>query len=230
MSYENSAEIILRARDRISDSGATIFGAAEMNRHLEAVVAEYSGYNPSMASTSITTVADQSLYTLPTGCLYLSRVYIDDADNDTTDTIADILLDIRDSLDNYDLHQLRAQLRERYSNYGQPVATWWNAQLYLHPAPTDAGDSIVVEYGKVHAKNSSGNYTTIPYDHISLIEDMLVCRCLQAMAIDAAMRVDYSDGQSRVTNSTMAQNLQKMATVLRQRVDERLSAPIGMVA
>lgn len=230
MAYQNSSEIITRVRDRISDPSAVIFSANEMNRHLSAVITEYSGYNPYMTSTTITTVVDQSLYTLPSGCLWLSRVYVASADNDVSDTIDDILLDIRENLDNYDLSRLRTQLRERYSNYGQPVATWWNAQLYLHPAPTTAGDTITVEYGGLHSVNSAGNYTTIPVDHIMIVEDMLVCRCLQAMAVDAALRVDYSDGQARVTSSRMAENLQKMATVLRQQVDARLSSPVGMIA
>lgn len=228
MAFRDSSEIITRARYRLSDASAVIFGSAEMTSHLEAVVNDYSAYNPYMTSTTITTVADQSLYTLPAACLWLSRVYIDDADNDSSETIEDILVDIRDYLDSYDLHQLRAQLRERYSNYGQPVATMWNAQLYLHPAPTDAGDSIVVQYGGIHAA-TTGNYTTIPLDHIPLIEDMLVLRCLDAMALDASLRPDYSDGQSRITNTTMADKLQRMADRVRVKVENKLSMPVGLV-
>lgn len=230
MAYRDTAQIIARARDRISDASATIFASAEMTRHMDAVVVEYSAYNPYMVSTTIDTVADQALYDLPAACLWLSRVYIDDDDTDESETVEDILIDIREHLDNYDLTRMRAQLRERYSNYGQPVATMWNAQLYLHPAPTQAGDSIVVEYGGVHSVNGSGNYTTIPLDHIPVVEDMLVCRLLQAMATDAALRVDYSDGQSRVNNSSMAMNLQRMATVLRQQIDAKMSIAIGVVA
>lgn len=229
MGYSDSAEIILRARDRLSDPDGVTFSASEMTRHLEAAVYEYSEYSPYMKTTTITTVAEQHLYDLPSDCLWLSRVWIDAADDDVADTIDNILLDMKDTLFQNEVHLWRAQLRERYATYGQPVAVLWNNQLYLYPETTQAGDTINVEYGSIHAKNSAGNYTTIQSNHIRYLEDMLVARCAEAMAMDYAKRFDYSDGQSRATYSHAAAELRRMASDLRARIVDNLSPVIGMV-
>jgi hypothetical protein len=221
--YGDSSEIIARARDRLSDSDGTIFTNAEMLRHLEVAVAEFSGYRPYRNSTTITTVADQDTYDLPATCLWVDRVYVITADTDVNTLIGDILTDIRDNLYQYDLSRWRDQIRARYQLYGQPSAVEWNNQLLLYPAPTEAGDTINVDYSSIHAKSTAGNYTTLRTKDIQYVEDFLVVRCMKILATDAAKRSAYTEGQSKVDPQNMAKEFREQARLLEAAVKSELS-------
>jgi hypothetical protein len=230
MAFRDSYQLILRARDRLSDPSGETFDDDEMARHLESVVAEYSAYRPYRATTTLATVEGQELYDLPEGCLWVDRVYITDSDESTSDTLADILVDIRESLADYDLHRYRDQLRHRYATYGQPLAVLWNDQLLLYPAPTESGDNLVVEYGALHAKNSAGNYPTVPFGDLASLESLLVARCLMTLATDTAKASSYTLGQVRLDHSYQSPNFHRMGAVLQARTLEALMDAIGGIA
>lgn len=218
----DSSEITTLVRDRIGDADGTIFSAAEMTRILDAAVKRYSRNRPYMKTATIATVLDQYLYTLPTDCLYPIRVWLTDADDDISETVDDILLDIRDHLWEYDEHRWREQLRERYANAGQPVAVQWNAQLYLYPPSTETGDTIHVDYAALHTK-TSGDYPTIPVVDEDLVRQMMVITCLESLTTDAAKRVKYADGQGSVDPSSMARELRRDLAEARYQLEGALS-------
>lgn len=229
MAYGRSfTDIKQRVRDRLDDTAATIFTDAEMSRHLDAAVMDYSAHRPYMKSTTITTVEDRKLYDLPADCLWVTRVWVTDADNETTDTIDDILLDIEEHTREFDDKLWRAQLRERYANTGQPVAFKWNNQLYLYPKSTESGDTINVEYAALHIGTNT-DFTTIPLQDIRWVESLMLVRCLEALATDAAKRASYSDGQARVDNSNMAKAFRAEANMEQSKVQNALSESLAMV-
>jgi hypothetical protein len=230
MAYRDSSEIITRARYRLVDSGADMFDTTEMSSHLDSAVVEYSRYNPYMKTTTITAVIGQDYYSLPSDCIRLSRVYLTDSDSATSDTISDILTDIATHVYDYSEMQWRAQVRDRYSNYGQPLAVMWNNQLRLYPAPTSDAYTINVEYEAIHSKDESGNYTTIPFNDIDHVESLLVARCLEIVADDMAKRADYSEGQSKVAYSDSAKMLSAAAFRVRSSVKNALSEVVVCVA
>jgi hypothetical protein len=192
-----------------------------MLRHLDAVMVEFSGYRPYQGSTVIATVAAQELYSLPTACLWVDRVWVE----------RDYPLDYMYPLDYnflpddfyaYDLSRRREQLRARFASYGQPVAVPWNNQLQLYPTPNQDG-TINVEYSGVHEQDAGGNYTTVAFQDIQHVETLLVARCLEILANDAPKRASYTEGQTRMDPGSMAADFRKRAFDERSKVTSALS-------
>jgi hypothetical protein len=225
-----SADVIANVRDRLGDADATMFASAEMTRHLDAAALEYSGYRPYMTNTTITSVEGQKIYDLPAGCSWVSRVWLTNADSETTDTINDILIEIRDYIIDYGESRWRSDLSTRLALAGQPVAWMWNRQLYLYPASTQSGDTINVDYAGLHSKDGSGNYTTVPACDALIIEELMLARCYEAIAADMAKRPDYTEGQSKVVYSIAPNTFLKMAAQVRWKVQGQLSEDVGVVA
>lgn len=223
-----STDVIANVRDRMGDADATIFLPAEMTRHLDAAVVEYSGYRPTMANTTIVSVDGTKLYDLPIGCMWLSRVWVTNADSEDADTIGNILIQIDNYVADYGEYRWLLQLQARYATQGQPIAFLWNRQLYLYPKSTESGNTINVDYAGLHVV-AAGNYTTIPACDAGIVEDLMVARCYEAMAADLAKRPGYTEGQSKVDYTRSPDVFMKLAAGIRWRVQGALSEPIGLM-
>ena len=223
-------------RERLDDTDATDYEFTDttLDRFIDKAVRRYSDLAPHKMTGTLTTVADEDLYVLPTGCILLTECRYRTTDVNEYGALDDYYPYTFSDWDYRALTQVRAILRHAYDNIGMGV--WaqinyphsWMACKYvmLYPAPSTGDEDIEIWYTTVHSKVST-DYPTIPSEHRDLIADLAVAHCLRRRAAQIeAGPPDYDVGQARLRYGDRATNLRNQAMTLEANVEAALSKPI----
>lgn len=210
------------------------FEDAIISRAVSRAVTYYSRLKPHYLETTVTTVADQDTYDLPSECV---RVVYCDYRTTTVNEYGE--------LDDYfpytfgdwnhpALTMIRQRLMQAYDDVGRgyfvtinSVSSWKAGKfLVLYPEPDNSGDTFTVRYSTEHPKVSD-NYTTIPSEHIWCIEDLAVAYLLENRARKTTnLPSQYRSGQTTVSRRGQAELLRQDARELRQGVWDALTGVV----
>jgi len=227
-----STNIEENIRERIDDTDATEyeFDDAAVSRAVDRAVTYYSRLKPHYLETTVTTVADQDTYDLPSECV---RVVYCDYRTTTVNEYGE--------LDDYfpytfgdwnhpALTFIRQRLMQAYDDVGRgywavinSASSWKSGKfLLLYPEPDNSGDTFTVRYSTEHPKVSD-DYTTIPSEHIWCIEDLAIAYLLESRARKMDnLPTQYRSGQTTVSRSGVGGSLRADAKELRQGVHDSL--------
>jgi len=185
-----------------------------LDRMIANAVREYSRYNPVVASTKISTIADEEEYDLSAlNCLWVLEC------------------------DWWASGQLFAEMRagaeqmyllNRTSRYHMPSdrvidninqsahiratkGTWVqrNKTLIIFPTPASAGDDdLEIVYAALHVLNTAEDgYDTLPDEDLDIIADLTTAVYLQARMNESALEADYAEGLQKLTAHFIPGNL-----------------------
>lgn len=186
--------ILMRVRDAIADfSDVKRIDDAELQRHLDYCVLEYSRYRPNVKETTVDLESGTAEYTLDVG------------DDDVTG-IRDVEWS-RAPVDGSSLwpdlprrHEDQAYVDWARSHLDEALDFGWeyrfvdgDHRLRLSPTPSADGTATVV-YHCPHVSDSGGVYTTVNKRDEVILEQLCVARCLKAIADDLLMRPSYRTG------------------------------------
>jgi len=223
--------------DALVDAGGSgdDFPEARLNRYIERAVRLYSGLKPYRRTGTLTTVADQDVYSLPSDCMTLVDCQYRNSTVEEWKEYTDELFPFMHADYDYPaLTLVRNALLHAYDTVGQgywkqitvPTSLQAGQRVMLYPPPDDSGDSIDIVYWAQHPLVAS-DYPTIPDWHVPHIVDLVVSYGLERLAteIDKGPH-DFDEGQTRVRWMGGGNNLRRAAYRLRQRVMDTLTPPL----
>lgn len=225
-----------------ADLGVTVTVSWLEETLIPRAVRQYSMWNGVEAETTVTTVADQEEYDLPSDCVLVidAEWWPSGTDVLTGDTVAPAIVDTKTAqgfgytrpsehlIDNINRAAVVNQLRGRWRQ--KNVTT-----LVLDPEPTAGGLSVTVEYLKAHAQTgmeSERTYTTIPDHHLDALVMLVKAEYLDALAGRAAQKDDFKQGATTLTRGHVAGEESRQARRLRKRAQSLMgmSGAVGGAA
>lgn len=228
----------LRARINDDDSTDYDFSDVTLNEWLVHLVREYSNEKPYVKEASISHVADQDIYALPSGFMWMIECqYRLNFDTNLYQPIADTTLAGFSTYDYAGVDMIRRNLRTRYDSIGKgfyEVISYrvsYNAGLYLilYPAPETSTGSFTIRYATTHPLQGS-DYFTVPPEHAHFFIDLLEAQALKRHAVKFAKGpMDYDAGQTRVRRGGVTEFLFREASTIEAKVWNALrGSPIGI--
>lgn len=205
----------------------------------------YQDERPYTFAMTVTTVAEQSDYALPSNCQSVVshdyRVFAgisSDAWVSYFDTLAfsPTLVPFRDWSDDV-FNRLKTEYNIRFDSLGAGQATVIDYQtsyastkyLRLNPTPTTSGDTFTVKYFADHPIQNN-DYFTIPSAHVGLIRKLLEAEVYDVRANKmSSTATDFGAGTSRIKFDKAIESLRNRADALRTEVSDALRVPIGAV-
>ena len=183
------------ARMRNSGISATAVADAAANEALEQALAEYWRHCPKVYEGTITTVADQQQYALPTGGIKLLACFWSPTSTAEVFSRANVLGVFRGEewagAADYHWPSLadivaakEAEWRRHYGGYGsQPLGD--GGKVYLHPTPEEADKTVVVWYTKAPA------WDDVPATHETLLLEGGIAFAVQTLTATSAATLSY---------------------------------------
>jgi len=231
-----TATVLQRVRNLISDNSADptqeTFTETEIQDWLAEAVVDYSGYNPYRQKTSLSTVAYQDTYALPTDCEWIINVRMGPS-VDLSYLYSTYAYDFFDmwvsvnevTMNDRALWKIREDAFAFFSERNE--VTWTplnNNQLLLFPAPLDTGMSIELKYGSLHAPDTSGNYPTIPTSDTRQITSLIEATLLDILATNMTLEGNYTQSQTKMQREPAL--LRSRAAGLRLQVQHALGGDV----
>lgn len=222
-------------RNAIGDEGESgvnqEYTDSQLAHFIANAVTRYSEFAPHVLVTTLTSVADQADYALPSAAVAVRQVKWRDTPytvpSNLTPTLNlewqdDALLAVRDQL---------------IANFDRLTQTSWAVVNYAHsymgglylrlyPAPTTADEDIQVWYTTAHSLVGS-QYPTIPANHASHVAKLAYALILRREARIMLRQPDINAGQGLRVGSAPAQRLLQESQQLEQEVYDALSTPVG---
>lgn len=235
----------LRLRVGDNDSANYEFPDSDLLLLLAHALRAYQDERPYTLSTTITTVAEQSDYVLPSSCQMVVshdyRVFAGisaDAWVSYFDTLAfsPTLVPFRDWSDDV-LNRVRTEYNIRFDQMGAGQAEVVDYQtsyastkyLRLTPTPKASGDTFTVKYFADHPIQNN-DYFTIPSSHALLIQKLLEAEVYDVRANKmSSTATDFGAGTSRIKFDKAIDALRNRASALRQEVSDALRFPVGAI-
>jgi hypothetical protein len=228
-----------------TDSSNYELSNADLALLMQDAVGYYQRLKPYFKQTTITLVANQSDYALPSDCIKPIHIPYRVFDSIASPTIVSLFglngflsvvpyLDWKDDV----LNKWQSEMRVRFDTLGAGQAeeitylTSYAATRYLrlYPTPSSSG-SFVLRYSANHPLQNN-DYFTIPSDHAVYIQKLLIAEVFDVR--DAAQLSNVSEFQAGTTRIKVGgggkgQSLGDRAASLRQEVWDALSRPVGRV-
>jgi len=228
----------LRARIADEDGADYEFSDAVLNSWLVHSVGKYSEEQPYIQETTISHVADQDIYALPTGFMrMLECQYRLSLDTNIYEPIADATIAAYSTYDLPGLDMIRRFLRARYDSIGRGwyeviscrVSYAVGLYLIVYPAPTASTGTFTIRYAITHPLHGT-NYTTIPAGHAHYFIDLLESASLRRRAVKFSKTpMDYDAGQTRIRRGGVVEFLFREAGTIEAQVWNALrGSPIGI--
>lgn len=108
---------------------------------------------------------------------------------------------------------------------------WEAPTLYLVPAPTDETPITVFYYGRHLPDELTQSYPTVPVAHLPHIDDLEAAIVLESEnAAQLLGPLNYQVGQTKVDRSSGPLELRMLASLIRQRIDQKLTEPASQWA
>lgn len=224
-------DVEVRVRDRLTNVELT---EGQMFRYMTDAVAFYSRFNPFERDSTLTTVASQQDYPLPSDFLFMRDVEWYPSGKLFTvqsDVAYETLLyeparlhhpsdRVIDSIDRQDFVD---RLKGKWEIVGRNVRLW--------PAPASSGASIKYFYGALHPLNESEDgYDEIPPEDLSIVVSLTLAEVLEAALVDVSMEFDYAEGLQRVTKHFVPGNLRGTIQSLRDSVRGKYPPVLGAIS
>lgn len=231
----NLSTLLARARLAVSDEARTGVTQEYSDANLSIFVAEavevYSDYNPHRMAASLTTVAQQEYYALPSDCVRLLRVqwyttfaplFPNQAPFYFYDYNDPSLVYVRDQL----MKNFNEITRTSWAEVNYPYSYMNGRYLRLFPMPTNAGDQVLISYEGLHPLNALGTaYDTIPDRHMDILVKLTEARVYRRRASRLTSSPDLQAGQTIRTGSKPAQILIMMAYRLEEEALAEFNGP-----
>lgn len=231
----------IRTKISDTDSANYEFTDVDINNLLISAIRYYSRYNPYYLKSTLTTIADQDVYALPSDCIrVVSHDWRPYPGWDTAVAYLSVLYGTTGIVPSGDwsddvLSKIRQELTARFDAIGAGEAeqiTYLTSYsptgyLILYPTPVNAGDTVTIRYSAQHPL-LSGDYFTCPAQHVELIEKLVIAEVdeIRARKISTAPD-DFAAGTTRFGYRNSASGLIRDAMRLRQEIADIFA---GMVA
>lgn len=210
----------------------------QLNRYIASAIRRYSNYNPIEKSTTLTTVADQQDYTLPSDFLFMrnaeyypsgqlfGQLYVGSPTSEYELMIRHPARyhNVSDrTIENIDRQALADASKGKWEIVG-------NNTLRLWPTPASASDYDYY-YGAAHALNTGGTgYNDIPTADLSIVVDLSLAEVLEAFLMDVSTEFDYAEGLERVTKHFVPENISAVIDRLRTTVANKYRKPLVLLS
>lgn len=172
-------------RDELNDNGATkLLSDALLNEYIAEAIRDYSRQLPEELQATITVVADQTDYTLPTRWLQVLRV------EQPKDTLRIPVTGGRSPADTGGL----VDYQNRVASSGRSAYRIFGNELILDPAPTSIGadEDIRLEYTRYYAEPAlDGDTLATPSTDDDVLISLACLRALTWVQGDEAKRVAH---------------------------------------
>ena len=203
----------------------------ELSEFLVRAVELYSNELPFIRRTTITSVADQDMYALPSDAIHVEEVQyragLVDADVDNqldADDYPNLAGIDTTGLEGLDFVRRRLRIGTHFAGEGawEEVTnlTSYGAGRFimLYPAPDEAGDTIRIRYSSAHPLVNA-NYSSIPRHHADHLARLCIAQAKEYKAAQIAVGpVDFDSGQTRFRTGLLRQDLVKEAAIERAAV------------
>jgi hypothetical protein len=229
-----------------TDSSNYELSNANLSSLLANAVAFYNTLRPYKKQTTISIVANQADYALPSDCIRPIHIPYRTSPSVTSDTTLVSLWGLNGFISIVPYRDwtdvVLTRISQEYSlrleglGAGQAEVTPYltsyaaNKYLRLYPTPT-AADSFVLRYLANHPLQGT-DYFTIPSEHALYLQKLLLAEVYEVRyAADQSGISEFAAGTTKIKvgNSGKGKNLQDLANDLRQQVRDALSSPIGVV-
>lgn len=227
-----------------TDSNAYEFSNSDLSVLLANALSYYQGLNPYTKESTITLVAEQQDYALPSDCIKPIHIPYRQVPSVTSDTTLIALYGLNGFISivpyvNWTDSVLVAIQREflvRYEQLGAgqaeeiPYLTSYSATRYLrlYPTPTASG-SFVLRYRANHPLQSN-DYFTIPSEHAIYVQKLLLAEIYDVRHAKQQSGVsEFAAGTTRIKVGGSKQSLSDLAAALRREVADALTSPIVIV-
>jgi len=222
-------DITQRVADRYSyETVAT----PRMNRTIAAAVTWYNRQAPRERIDSLTTVANQAAYVLPTDCPAngIADVYwfpgVDFSEySDLQEVWADAeLFDAAKPSERIIAIINKNYIRRWQRGTSEVLDDDGTLKLYLIPTPTASGRTVYFEYGGNHVLNiGETEYETIPAEHLEVVSLLTIAELLEDQAFRNLPRPDYTDGLVTERRKHVPMNIRRVVKDLRREAKAELS-------
>jgi hypothetical protein len=211
---------------------------ARLDRFIAAAVRFYSQYNPKEDSDTLTTVANQQDYALPS-----DFVVMNDVEWYPSGQLFGNLAAGQPAAE----YEMMLKRPARYhhpsdriietinrSALADATAGKWEVvgnKVRLWPAPSSAGEEITYHYGACHALNEDKDgYDDIPVVDLDIVVKLTLAEVLEASLVDVSGDFDYAEGLQRVTKHFVPGNLMRTIQVCRDSVRGKYPSVLGTVS
>ena len=207
-------------RDRWASIGITKFA-----RLAASAVRYYSRWNPRVVEATLTTVAGQQFYDLPSGCIGVRRAYWHPSGSPYSTVWAnrEAIFSLRQP-ERYFLPSERVIEDINDEAYEHALAGHWEflsgqGQLSITPEPTVAGTEIAIVYYAEHQINDGATgYDTIPDEDLDIMANLVLAQVIEAEVLAASVSPDYAEGLERQTFRFIPGNAGQVVSDLRRSV------------
>jgi hypothetical protein len=188
-----------------------------LNRHIAAAVREYNRWNPRILESTVTVIADTTLYSLAllTGITDIKEVrYFPGGTYYSESRVQSENVFLSAQPERYHVWSQRIiDDIEQAESIKMLSGQWYyrkaTNQLKIADTPASGGDTITIFYYASHVINDGGTgYDTIPDDDLDIIVDLALARIYRGLALTAAGTPDYREGQESETFNHVAQNIE----------------------
>jgi len=196
---------------------------ARMLRAIEASLRYYSRFNPILVTATLTTVASQSNYSLPEGCIQVLDVEYWPLGSpiNTSNVDMPLWIDKPGRQDMADIVIRNMDRSMRIDAYGGFFEIVDDGDVQLSPTPTSV-ISVPYRYYKAHELNEAEtSATTIPASDLEMLRDLVVAEVLQTWANNLVTEPDYVRGLGKVTKKHLPVSISQRVSKLRQAVQQR---------
>lgn len=209
---------------------------SRLTRLIASAVSEYSRYNPRLRSTTLSTVADQVEYNLPSDCLWVLECY--------WWPMGEMFAELRAGAEQAYILQHPSRYHmvsdrviddiNQSEHIQRTIARWEqrNKILVLGAEPSAGGtDDIALVYAAKHEINAgSTGYDTLPDEDLAIMADLTLSIYLQSRSAELALEPDWAEGLQRVTHHFASANLQAVIVQLRQALEGKYGGSVmGLV-
>jgi len=220
-------DIYQAVRDKITTETWT---DPQLKRWVAAAVRFYSRYNASIKTATLTSVANQQLYDLPSDLLSIVSVdWWPLGTSGTTLTAAQEDWPTIDAAeDAYNQYSMRVTRDIRRALQADRIQGSWyqqGTQIGLWPIPSVAGLTVDLVYSAAHALNVGETaYTTVPAVDLDIVRDLAVAEFLDGRGAEMSVEPDYAEGLGRITKHFVPETAKQYVKDLRAQCIEKYGA------
>ncbi len=215
--------LISSVRLVVLDRWSTSIDTSKFARLVASAMRYYSRWNPRVVETTLTTVADQQFYDLPSGCIGVREAYWHPSGSPYSTVWAnrEAIFSLRQP-ERYFLPSERVIEDINEEAYEHALTGRWEflsgqGQLCITPEPTVAGTEFPVVYYAEHQINAGATgYETIPDADLDILANLVLAEVIEAEVLVASVSPDYAEGLERETFRFIPSNAGQVVSDLRR--------------
>jgi hypothetical protein len=215
--------------DAVTENYPETVTTSRMNRAIARAVQKYSGYNPRVLSTTISLVADDYEYALPTAFLGLVTERWWPLTDDNLSAylrLTEEAYPVIGRSRQVSMTTIEKIIRGDYFGRTCGLLEVRGDYLYVSPTPSSA-ESIVFIYYAYHVINAGGTgYDTLPAADIDIMADLTIMRLMDSRSIDAAMTDSFGEGTARINPRGVVPDIFAVQEKLLESVRAKYSRPV----